>query len=212
MCSEILTTHIIVYLSFVLFIIIFVFLFFPICFDSMEYVALQPYSEQVLIGNWFDRRFGSDGKGNGILPGQHSTERCEQHRTLNQDSYSDAGYKGEEPISKFKKQRGTFMTNYKAGTTSNVRLLDGQELLNNYTTTNTLLYDWLPQLRQQHMMKVPQVGPPKHQPELDLLQAYGNMTKTHSWAQRKKCQIKLDKRYNMTTTYTSSYNSLNCKK
>lgn len=174
----------------------------------MEYLALQPYSKQVLIGNWFDRRFGYTQKTNSIVPGLNPTDRCEQHRTLNQDSYSDAGYKGEEPKKNFLERRVTLMRNYNKGTKSNLRLMDGQELRNNYTTTNTLIYDWIPHLRQKQKMVLPTDGVRKRQPEVDLLQAYGNLTKTENYAQRRKCEMKQDKRNIMTTTYASSFSPI----
>lgn len=204
-----LATHLFIYLFFFFFCLLCCFPFFLICFAFMEYVALQPYSKQVLIGNWFDRRFGYDQKSNSIVPGLNSTDRCEQHRTLNQDSYSDAGYKGEEPKKNFLERRVTLMSNYNKGTKSNLRLMDSLELRNNYTTTNTLIYDWIPHLWQQPKMALPTDGLRKHQPEVDLLQAYGNLTKTDNYAQRRKCEMKRDKRNIMMTTYASSFSPLN---
>lgn len=170
----------------------------------------QPYSKQVLIGNWFDRRFVNDGKSSGILPGLSPQEGCEHHRTLNEDSYRGTAYKGEAPKNTFREQRLMRLRNFAAATESNVKLMDSLELSNNFTTTNTLLYDWLPHQRNELLKTLSPDVPPKRLPQLDLLQFYGNMTRTNNYAQSMKCEMELDGLNNMRSTYTTSFRKYNC--
>ncbi|KAH8416938.1 hypothetical protein KR222_008520, partial [Zaprionus bogoriensis] len=173
--------------------------------SSMEYVAVPPYGKQVLIGNWIDRRYAFDEKSNGILPGLSPSERCERHRSLSMDSYTDAGYVGDDVKRYFVERRVTRMRNFTAGTTSNVKLMDGIEMRNNFTTTNTLLYDLLPALRLKLTKTVATEGPPEPQPEPDLLASYGNQTKTYNFQRRMKCALRQEQRIKMRTTYDSAY-------
>lgn len=176
----------------------------------MESIAHQPYSKQVLVGNWFDRRFVNDGKSSGILPGLSPPEGCEHHRTLNEDSYSGIAYKGKALNNTFAEQRFMRLRNCAAATKSNVKLMDSLELCDNFTTTNTLFFDWLPHQRKEFLKTLSLDVPPKRLPQLDLLQFYGNMTMTDNYAQRMKCEMELDRLNNMRTTYSTSFRKYNC--
>lgn len=176
----------------------------------MTLMAYQPYSKQVLIGNWFDRRFVNDEKSSGILPGLNPPEGCEHHRTLNEDTYTVTAYKGEVPKNTYEEQRLMRLRNYVAATESNVKLMDSLELCNNFATTNTLLYDWLPHQRKELLKTLSLDVPPKRLPHVDMLESFGNITRTDNYVQRMECEMKLSKLNNMRSTYATSFRKYNC--
>jgi len=49
-------------------------------------------------------------------------------------------------------------------------------------------------------------GPPKQPADVDRLQAFGNLTKTHNYLKRFKCAQLLEEISNMQTTYSASFN------
>lgn len=171
----------------------------------MTLKAYQPYSKQVLIGNWFDRRFVNDEKSSGILPGLSPPEGCEHHRTVNEDTYS-----GEVPKNTYEEQRLMRLRNYVASTASNVKLMDSLELCNNFATTNTLLYDWLPHQRKEILKTLTLDVPPKRLPHVDMLESFDNITRRDNCVQRMECEMELNKLNNMRSTYATSFRKYNC--
>ncbi|KAL7732179.1 hypothetical protein ACLKA6_010300 [Drosophila palustris] len=173
----------------------------------MEYMCEPPYGKQVLIGNWFDRRYAFDEKGNGILPGLNPPQECERHRTLSQDTYT---VEGKEVDSKrdFMEKRVTRMRNFSASTSSTVKLFDDPEMIDNFTTTNTLLYDWMPKMYLEHFLKqnLPSAGRPELPHRPDMLQSFGNLTKTRNFAAQVKNEKALENMNNRQTTYDIAYN------
>lgn len=174
----------------------------------MDNIVVPPYSKKVLIGNWVDRRYAFDEKTSGILPGLSPSDQCEKLRTLSQDTYTNAAFSGGDCKQYFKEKHVTRVRNFYAGTTSNVKLMDTTELKNNYTTTNTLVFDLLPRLREElrAMKAQPERGIPEHQQNVDMLQCFGNRTKTHDYAKHFKCQRQYEDSLRMRTTYGSAYN------
>lgn len=174
----------------------------------MEYMVAPPYGKQVLIGNWLDRRYAFDEKGNGILPGLNPPQKCEQHRSLNQDTYTAKGFKGDECKRDFVEKRVTRMRNFSTSTSSNVKFLDNPAMRSNFTTTNTLLYDWLPKMRLERNMK--QKLTSAERPEIphkpDMLQSFGNLTRTHNFAKQLKNEKAFEDLHRMQTTYDIAYN------
>lgn len=170
----------------------------------MEYMVAQPYGKQVLIGNWLDRRYAFDEKGNGILPGLNPPDECEQHRSLSQDTYTMDGYKGDECKKDFVEKRVTRMRNFSVSTSSNVKFLDNPGMKNNFTTTNTLLYDWMPKM---HLIKkLTSAGHPELPHKPDMLQCFGNLTKTRHFAEQSKNDQAIENLLKMQTTYDIAYN------
>ncbi|KAH8307214.1 hypothetical protein KR044_007932, partial [Drosophila immigrans] len=171
-------------------------------------MVAPPYSKQVLIGNWADRRYAYDERGNGILPGLNPPLGCEQHRSLSQDTYTLDAYRGDECKRQFVEKRVSRIHNFSHGTKSNVKFLDNPLLDHNFTTTNTLLYDWLPKLRlEQESKRQKLTGEiPTKQYQPDLMQAFGNLTKTRHFVQQQRAEEILEKTNHMQTTYDTAYN------
>ncbi|XP_052849010.1 uncharacterized protein LOC128260231 isoform X2 [Drosophila gunungcola] len=100
-------------------------------------MASPPYSKEVLIGNWAERRYAVEEQSNAILPGLRE----------------------------------------------------------------------LPRLRiVQANMESDKSGPPKRPTEVDRLQAFGNLTRTHNYPMRFKCDKLLGEISNMQTTYSACFN------
>ncbi|XP_062127692.1 uncharacterized protein LOC133840054 [Drosophila sulfurigaster albostrigata] len=171
-------------------------------------MVAQPYGKQVLIGNWADRRYAYDEKGNGILPGLNPAQKCEEHRSLSQDTYTYEGFSGDECLRHFKEKRVTRIHNFRNGTSSNLKMIDNPMLKNNFTTTNTLLYDWLPkhQLNQNLKRQLTTAEIPTKQNYPDLMQCFGNLTRTRNFAELQKAEEILEKTNAMQTTYDTAYN------
>ncbi|KAH8371904.1 hypothetical protein KR093_009256, partial [Drosophila rubida] len=178
-------------------------------FVVMEYMVAQPYGKQVLIGNWADRRYAYDEKGNGILPGLNPPPVCEEHRSLSQDSYTTEAYRGDECKQQFVEKRVTRIRNFSNGTNANFRLMDNPKLSNNFTTTNTLLYDYLPKLRKRQLLKgqQPIAAVPTKLQYFDLLQSFGNLTKTYNFPAQQRRENIEEKTNHMRTTYDIAYNN-----
>ncbi|XP_030378825.1 uncharacterized protein LOC115627322 [Scaptodrosophila lebanonensis] len=177
--------------------------------SQMDSMVCPYYSKDVLVGNWRERRYVMEQESNAILPGLHTNENCEQHRTLNQDTYTDAAFKGDEVKSRHDERRMESFRNCFKSSASQVVLQDRPEMGKNYTTTNTLFFEVLPKDRQQWC----QQGAAKNKkeieltrvPQFDTLQGYGNLTKT-GFNTRRFCKYALDSancRYQ--TTYSASY-------
>ncbi|XP_034483188.1 uncharacterized protein LOC117788513 [Drosophila innubila] len=174
----------------------------------MEYMVAPPYGKQVLIGNWLDRRYAFDEKGNGILPGLNPPQECEQHRSLSQDTYTMDVYEGDKCKRDFVEKRVTRMRNFSTSTSSSVKLLDNPAMKNNFTTTNTLLYDWMPKMFLDHYLKqkLPSAGRPQLPHKPDMLQCFGNLTKTRNFAEQLQNEKALENLHHMQTTYDIAYN------
>ncbi|ALC44542.1 CG14448 [Drosophila busckii] len=179
----------------------------------MEAICEQLYGKQVLVGNWLDRRYCYDSKNNGIVPGLNAKEGCEQHLTLSQDTYTDAGYKGDDCKQYFIEKRVTRMRNFLQSNRSKVKLIDAPELRNNYTTTNTVAYELLPTLRHEFCLAQTAAAAtkqssamPERQLQVDMLQCFGNTTKTYDYAKNIRKQAIMDNIKRMQTTYAYEFN------
>ncbi|EDV97289.1 GH16767 [Drosophila grimshawi] len=166
-------------------------------------MVTPPYGKQVLVGNWMDRRYTSDEKTNGILPGLSPCDHCEQHRSLSQDTYTNKRQDRVELERYFVEKRATQNRHFYEATTSNVKLMDTDELRDNYTTTNTLVYDLLPRLRQELASTKSQ--PARGRSDTDMLQCFGNLTQTRNFAKQFEYERILDKQNHMQTSYSSAY-------
>ncbi|XP_037721673.1 uncharacterized protein LOC119554726 isoform X2 [Drosophila subpulchrella] len=88
-----------------------------------------------------------------------------------------------------------------------LNLVDHELLKRNFTTTNTLEFQELPRLRLLHANRdTEKSGPPNQPADVDRLQAFGNLTKTHNYLKRFKCAQLLEEISNMQTTYSASFN------
>ncbi|KAH8379904.1 hypothetical protein KR009_007959 [Drosophila setifemur] len=169
-------------------------------------VSLSTYGKAVLVGNWSERRYGADEKSNAILPGIR-VDGCEFHRTLYKDSFTDADFVSVETNRFFDEQRKSAFRTYLKSRQSSLNFPDHESLMRNYTTTKTLDYDELPRLRALHLCKnYGKSGPPQKHAEVDRLQAFGNLTKTHNYRKRHKCEKILSELSYMQTTYSATFN------
>ncbi|XP_017084289.1 uncharacterized protein LOC108116770 isoform X2 [Drosophila eugracilis] len=88
-----------------------------------------------------------------------------------------------------------------------LNFVDHELLKRNFTTTNTLEFQELPRLRLlQPKGEKEKSGPPQQPVDVDRLQAFGNLTKTHNYLMRFKCQKLLDEISYMQTSYSASFN------
>ncbi|XP_017116049.1 uncharacterized protein LOC108138378 [Drosophila elegans] len=169
-------------------------------------MASPPYSKEVLIGNWAERRYAVEEQSNAILPGLR-VSGCERHRSLTQDTYTDAPFARAETVPFFVEQRKLAYHNFMRNTRSCLNLEDHELLNRNFTSTNTLEFQELPRLRiVQANMESDKSGPPKRPTEVDRLQAFGNLTRTHNYPMRFKCEKLLGEISNMQTTYSACFN------
>ncbi|KAH8258731.1 hypothetical protein KR038_005158 [Drosophila bunnanda] len=168
-------------------------------------MAFTPYGTAVLIGNWAERRFAVEEQSNAILPGIR-VEGCERHLSLSQDSYTDGPFVCDDTVPFFLEHRKLAYQNYLRNRRSGLKLVDHESLKRNFTTTNTLDFEELP--RQSLLLAKGEdgkCGPPNQAAEVDRLKAFGNLTKTHNYLWRFKCEKLLDDLKNMQTTYSASF-------
>ncbi|KAH8341580.1 uncharacterized protein [Drosophila kikkawai] len=167
-------------------------------------MAFTPYGTAVLIGNWAERRFAVEEQSNAILPGIR-VEGCERHQSLSQDTYTDAAFVRVETVPNFLEQRKLAYRNYLKNSRSGLKFVDHESLKRNFTTTQTLDFQELP--RQSLKLAKGEEGcPPKQAAEIDRLKAFGNLTKTHNYLWRFKCEKLLEELRSKQTTYSASYN------
>ncbi|EDW95560.1 uncharacterized protein LOC6535186 isoform X1 [Drosophila yakuba] len=169
-------------------------------------MASPPYGKEVLIGNWAERRYAVEEQSNAILPGLR-VSGCELHRSLCHDTYTTAPFVGAETVSLFVDHRKLAYQNFIRNRQSCLNLVDEELLKRNFTTTNTLEFQEIPRLRLIHANgEKDKSGPPKQPADVDRLQTFGNLTKTHNYLVRFKCEKILEEISNMQTTYSASFN------
>ncbi|KAH8355756.1 hypothetical protein KR084_012996 [Drosophila pseudotakahashii] len=169
-------------------------------------MASPTYGTEVLIGNWAERRFAVVEQSNAILPGLR-VSGCEYHRSLCQDTYTSAPFDRADTVPFFVEHRKLAYQNFMRNSRSCMNLVDHESLKRNFTTTNTLEFQELPRLRLLLASgENESSGPPKQPTDVDRLQAFGNLTRTHNYLHRFKCAKLLDEISNMQTTYSASFN------
>ncbi|XP_037721671.1 uncharacterized protein LOC119554726 isoform X1 [Drosophila subpulchrella] len=169
-------------------------------------MASSTFGAEVLIGNWAERRYAVVEQSNAILPGLR-VSGCEHHRSLCQDTYTRAPFDRAETVPFFVQHRKLAYQNFVRNRRSCLNLVDHELLKRNFTTTNTLEFQELPRLRLLHANRdTEKSGPPNQPADVDRLQAFGNLTKTHNYLKRFKCAQLLEEISNMQTTYSASFN------
>ncbi|KAH8335002.1 hypothetical protein KR067_003437 [Drosophila pandora] len=168
--------------------------------------ASPQYSPSVLIGNWAERRYAVEEQSNAILPGIQVVG-CEHHRSLYKDSFTDEDFVSPDTTPFFTEHRKLAYQNFMKNGRSNLNLVDNDSLKRNFTTTMTLEFQELPRLRMLHACRDHgKMGPPQQPFEVDRLQAFGNLTKTHNYLKRFKCEKLLSELSYMQTTYSAFFN------
>ncbi|XP_016971009.2 uncharacterized protein LOC108038693 [Drosophila rhopaloa] len=169
-------------------------------------MASPQFGKEVLIGNWAERRYAVEEQSNAILPGLR-VSGCERHRSLCQDTFTRSAFARPETVFFFVEQRKLAYQNLMRNRRSCLNLVDHELLKRNFTSTNTLEFQELPRLRMlQANAEDDKSGPPKHPAEVDRLQAFGNITRTHNYLRRFKCEKLLDEIGSMQTTYSACFN------
>ncbi|XP_001353385.2 uncharacterized protein [Drosophila pseudoobscura] len=171
-------------------------------------MASSPYGKEVLIGNWAERRYEIDEKSNAAVPGVRAPEGCEKYQTVSQRTYTNAPFTGIDTVQNYSDQRQEAFQNLRKNSTSSLSLVDHISLTRNFTTTTTLTYEVLPQrFLKKKQLDSGNCGPPQRQPELDMLQSFGNLTRTYNYKKLFKCEKLLAHLAGKAqTTYRSSYN------
>ncbi|XP_034659138.1 uncharacterized protein LOC117895544 [Drosophila subobscura] len=174
----------------------------------MQSTGQKSYGKEVLIGNWSERRYEIEEKSNAVVPAVRALEGCEQHQSVTQATYTKAPFTAMGTVKNFADQRGKAFANFKKNETSNMSLLDHISMNRNFTTTSTLAFEVLPQrFLKQKQSESGYCGPPQRQPEIDMLQSFGNLTQTHNYPKRFRCEKLLAHLSSgAQTTYGASYN------
>ncbi|XP_022229731.2 uncharacterized protein LOC111079040 [Drosophila obscura] len=174
----------------------------------MHSTSLKSFGKEVLIGNWSERRYEVEEKSNAVVPALRALEGCEKHQSVSRSTYTKAPFNAMGTVLDFSDQRQQAFQNFRKNATSNMSLVDHSSLNRNFTTTTTLAFDVLPQrFLKQKELESGYCGPPQRQPEIDMLQSFGNLTTTYNYPKLIRCEKLLSHLSSKAqTTYGASYN------
>ncbi|BFF98783.1 uncharacterized protein DMAD_06845 [Drosophila madeirensis] len=170
--------------------------------ERHSYTKEKPltYNSNVLVGNWFNQRYLKDIEyGNTILPGLSAQEACERHTTCSQDTYTR--FTRDQTIYEHIENRH-LMEGIREAHISGLKLHHANRYLNNYTSMNTLMFDMLPQMRQEKCQQQEQAGQRYRPSELDGTESYGNRT---GFNNRMRCKLLSERPHRETTSYLTDF-------
>ncbi|KAH8335093.1 hypothetical protein KR074_006808, partial [Drosophila pseudoananassae] len=168
---------------------------------SYAHEKVLMYSNNVLIGNWYNNRFqGPVYTGSTILPGLMTEKGCEHHQSCTQASFTTFNYT--QSVHDHLVTRNRMFGN-KVSQTGGLKLYDAEQYLNNYTSMNTLMYDLFPRLRQEQSAKMKESGQLDHSPvRLDGLDSYGNYSIVHN---KLRCKLAKEQPPRGITSYKGDF-------
>ncbi|XP_030753983.1 uncharacterized protein LOC115880827 [Sitophilus oryzae] len=163
--------------------------------SRLSYERPTYYSQNVLVGNWFEESVGKYTKKQCRHNTSYETDyipKCPVDKEFNDTFRSDIQIKSE------------FGDNISPPKNTS----QSQNYFDNYTTTYDLSYQYFPEWIQGTLTRKMRVALLKHEPTEEYLNSYGNLSirsdmsknKTHEW----KCDV-LDPRRTVLTTNQTDY-------
>ncbi|XP_059226053.1 uncharacterized protein LOC106091186 [Stomoxys calcitrans] len=135
----------------------------------------NPYSQRVLLGNWYEQRLTDKSDKKAITPAIIGQSECGQEKPLYRCDFTQSiaidSTKDHEQYKEWKMQG---FSNRLRGEGSNIKLWHGPEYEKNITTSNDLMFRIMP----QEFAKRNDAGIQKSTLRQDYLHSYGNSTRT----------------------------------
>ncbi|KRF99070.1 uncharacterized protein Dwil_GK27164 [Drosophila willistoni] len=175
-----------------------------------ERLVTRTYGKQVLLNNWESERAASSQISNGILPGLSRFAECEQHVSETKANFSENIYRDKAIKQKYIQQFLDRYRNRLVNQSSHLTLIPSQIYQNNFTSTNTIVYDIEPKVWLHDQRTAACNAIPKHPKDSNLVKDYGSQTRTGA-RRRIRQDIKESKQMNggcMATTYQTFYGGI----
>ncbi|XP_073847506.1 uncharacterized protein [Musca autumnalis] len=126
----------------------------------------NPYSNNVLLGNWFEERFSDKSDKKAITPCIYGQSDCVEEKPLYRGDFTTP-----TDLSNFLEWKLNGFRNRLNSESSNIKLWDGEQFERNATTMKDLMFRIVPEEREKRKGLL-------RRNEEDFLRSYGNSTKT----------------------------------